>query len=118
MGMLCGMSDPNIVKTLRSKRDAIEGAIALYEKKVETSKRDLSHVNATLAMFEAPEGRSQFPVYMDTLRLFRRGEIVTICKAALAQKGRWIRGNWRWSSSKTRASMPRTPCCAAPLPFT
>lgn len=30
-----------------------------------------------------PEGRTQFPVYMDTLRLFKRGEIVTICKTAL-----------------------------------
>ncbi|ODA67520.1 hypothetical protein A7A08_01554 [Methyloligella halotolerans] len=48
---------------------------------------DLAHVNATLRMFEAPEGRSQYPVYMDTLRLFKRGEIVRICKAALADEG-------------------------------
>lgn len=77
------MADPQIVNTLRTKRDDIERVIAEYEKKIEAAKRDLAHVNATLAMFEAPEGRTQFPVYMDTLRLFKRGEIVAICKTAL-----------------------------------
>jgi hypothetical protein len=81
------MSDPQIVGTLQRKRDDIERVIAAYEAKIEAAKRDLSHVNATLAMFEAPEGRTQFPVYMDTLRLFKRGEVVTICKAALATEG-------------------------------
>jgi hypothetical protein len=77
------MADPHIVSTLTSKRDAIEGVIAAYERKIEAAKRDLSHVNATLAMFDGPEGRTQFPTYMDTLRLFKRGEIVIICKQAL-----------------------------------
>lgn len=81
------MADLHIISTLQNKRDAIENAIAAYEKKIEAAKCDLSHVNATLAMFAAPEGRTQFPVYMDTLRLFKRGEIVTICKAALASEG-------------------------------
>jgi hypothetical protein len=81
------MADPHIVSTLQRKRDDIENAIAAYQKKIEAAKRDLSHVNATLAMFVGPEGRTQFPVYMDTLRLFRRGEIVTLCKAALAKEG-------------------------------
>lgn len=79
--------DPNIIRTLERKRDQIEQTIALYEKKIEAAKVDLAHVNATLRMFEAPEGRSQYPVYMDTLRLFKRGEIVRICKAALAEEG-------------------------------
>lgn len=30
---------------------------------------------------------TEFPVYVDTLRLFRRGEIVTICKQALTAEG-------------------------------
>jgi hypothetical protein len=81
------MPDLHIITTLTTKRDAIERVIAAYEAKIESAKRDLSHVNATLAMFAAPEGRTQFPVYMDTLRLFKRGEIVTLCKAALAQEG-------------------------------
>jgi hypothetical protein len=81
------VSDPQIIVTLTRKRDQIETAIATYEKTIEAARRDLAHVNATLAMFEAPEGRTQFPVYMDTLRLFKRGEIVTLCKAALAKDG-------------------------------
>lgn len=81
------MADPHIVSTLTAKRDAIERTIAAYQNKIEAAKRDLSNVSATLMMFEAPEGRTQFPPYMDTTRLFRRGEIVTICKAALASEG-------------------------------
>jgi hypothetical protein len=77
------VADPQIVGTLRRKRDDIERVIAEYEKKIAAARCDLSHVNAMLAMFEAPEGRTQFPVYMDTLRLFKRGEIVAICKEAL-----------------------------------
>ena len=51
------------------------------------NKRDFAHVNATICMFEASAGRTQFPVYVDTLRLFRRGEIVALCKATLADEG-------------------------------
>ncbi|MFD0988220.1 hypothetical protein [Methyloligella solikamskensis] len=80
-------SDPNIVRTLERKRHQIEQTIAMYEKKIQTARIDLAHVNATLRMFEAPDGRTEFPVYMDTLRLFKRGEIVRICKAALADEG-------------------------------
>ena len=81
------MTDPQIIVTLTRKRNQIEATIAAYEKKIEAAKRDLAHVNATIAMFEAPEGRTQFPVYMDTLRLFKRGEIVSLCKAALIKEG-------------------------------
>lgn len=81
------MADPQIVNTLRRKRDAIEQAIANYEKKIEAAKLDLAHVNATLRLFESPDERTEFPVYVDTLRLFRRGEIVSICKKALAEEG-------------------------------
>jgi hypothetical protein len=81
------MADPQIVTTLRNKRQQIEQVIALYEKKLAQARADLAHVNATLCMFESPDERTEFPVYMDTLRLFKRGEIVTICKKALAEEG-------------------------------
>lgn len=81
------MAESQTLVVLRNKRDEIERAIAAYEKKIEAAKLDLAHVNATLRMFEAPEGRTEFPVYVDTLRLFKRGEIVTICKKALAEEG-------------------------------
>lgn len=78
------MAESQTLVVLRNKRDEIERAIANYEKQVAKAKRDLAHVNATIRMFESPEERTQFPVYVDTLRLFKRGEIVSICKRALA----------------------------------
>lgn len=81
------MAEPQIVTTLRNKREQIEQAITLYEKKLAQARADLAHVNATLRMFESPDARTEFPVYVDTLRLFKRGEIVTICKKALAEEG-------------------------------
>jgi hypothetical protein len=81
------MAESQTLVILRNKRDEIERAIANYEKQIEKARRDLAHVNATLRMFEAPADRTQFPVYVDTLRLFRRGEIVTLCKAALVEEG-------------------------------
>jgi len=80
-------NDPQILITLRRKRDEVERAIAAYEKQIEAARRDLAHINAILRMFESPEKRTEFPVYVDTLRLFRRGELVTICKKALAKEG-------------------------------
>jgi hypothetical protein len=81
------VSEPQLVVTLKRKRQEIESTIAAYQKKIDAARRDLAHVNATLRMFENPQERTQFPVYMDTLRLFQRGEIVTICKVALAKEG-------------------------------
>ncbi|GFO83483.1 MAG: hypothetical protein A49_31100 [Methyloceanibacter sp.] len=81
------MAESQTLVILRDKRDKIERAIAAYEKEIQQARRDLAHVNATIRMFEAPEGRTQFPVYVDTLRLFKRGELAELCKAALADEG-------------------------------
>jgi hypothetical protein len=81
------MADPQIVTTLTRKRDEIEATIKAYEKKIAAARRDLASVNATLRLFKLDGEASEFPVYVDTLRLFRRGEIVTLCKAALAKEG-------------------------------
>jgi hypothetical protein len=68
------MADPHIIGTSQHKRHDIARAIAAYQRKIEAAGRDPAHINATMAMFEAQEGCFQFPVYMDTMRLFRRGE--------------------------------------------
>jgi hypothetical protein len=81
------MADPHIVTTLTRKRDEIEATIKAYEKKIAEAKRDLSSVNATLRLFKLDGEASEFPVYVDTLRLFRRGEVVALCKDALAKEG-------------------------------
>jgi hypothetical protein len=81
------MAEPQILSTLRRKRDDIEAAIVAYEKKVEEAKRDLSAVAATIRLFELNGEPQQFPAYADIGRLWKRGEIVTVCREALAKEG-------------------------------
>jgi hypothetical protein len=81
------MADPHVLSTLRRKRDDIEAAIAAYEKKIEEAKRDLSAIAATIRLFELNGEPQQFPAYADIGRLWKRGEIVTVCREALAKEG-------------------------------
>jgi hypothetical protein len=79
------MAEPQIVNTLRSKRDELERIIGSYEKATEAARRDLAHVNATLQLFERDGVPGVYPSRMSLIRVFRRGEIFAICRAALAQ---------------------------------
>jgi hypothetical protein len=81
------MADPQVLSTLRRKRDDIEAAIAAYTKKVEEAKRDLSAVAATIRLFELNGEPQQFPAYVEIGRLWKRGEIVAVCREALAKEG-------------------------------
>ncbi|WP_186417591.1 hypothetical protein [Bosea sp. CS1GBMeth4] len=78
------MSDPQVLNTLRRKRDAINEAIKLYEDKLAQARRDLANVSATIRLFEVGDEPLQFPVYMDIGRLFRPREIGKLCHTALA----------------------------------
>ncbi len=79
------MADPQIVNTLRTKKAEIERAIAHLEQQIKAARVDLMHVNATLRLFEIdPDRRLQFPAHVDLNRLFGRGEMVNLCKEALA----------------------------------
>jgi len=62
------------VATLRSKREEIAKAVAEYERRLAKARADLEHVNGAIALFEATG---------DINRLFRKGEAMMICKAAL-----------------------------------
>ena len=81
------MAEIRTVTTLLAKRDEIERSIANYEARLEQARADLSHVNAVISIFEAAGDRDTTTAYTDIHRLFQRGELVTICKAALAQHG-------------------------------
>jgi hypothetical protein len=76
------MAESLTVVALRNKRDQIERSIAAYSKKIEDARRDLAHVNATIRLFES--GSTGEGSFVDTMRLFKRGEIVALCKVALA----------------------------------
>ena len=81
------MTEVRTVTTLISKRDEIERSIANYEARLEQARADLSHVNAVISIFEAAGDRDTTTAYTDIHRLFQRGELTTICKAALAEHG-------------------------------
>lgn len=83
------MAEPQVITTLREKRNHIEQSLKAYEAKAEQCRRDLAHVNATLALFAADRDSDPAEVrsYMDTSRLFRRGDLSGLCKAALASHG-------------------------------
>jgi len=81
------MADPQILTTLRRKQADIEEAIAAYEAKIEEARRDLSAVNATIRIFEINATPRGVKVYTDLHRLFKWGEMASVCLAALASEG-------------------------------
>ncbi|MFG1189240.1 hypothetical protein [Xanthobacter flavus] len=81
------MADPQVLSTLRRKRSEVEGFIAKLEKQIDTAKRDLSAINATIRIFEVNGEPREFPAYVEIHRLFKRGEMTAICRAALAEEG-------------------------------
>lgn len=81
------MANPQVLSTLRRKRNEIERVIVTYEKRLTEARRDLAHVNATVQLFEAGTAPGDVKPYQDVHRLFKRGEIVILCKEALAKHG-------------------------------
>ena len=79
-----GMAEIRTVTTLRRKRIEIIGSIAQYEKRLAQARADLSHVNACIALFEVSGEPGAVPPHVDTHRMSARGELMTLCKQALA----------------------------------
>lgn len=69
------MTDPQVINTLRAKAENLAGYIAKLEADLEQARADLSHVNATIHLFEAPGDGTPFPMHYNLDRLFRRREI-------------------------------------------
>ncbi len=79
-------TQPQIISTLKAKRHDIETSIKLYDGKLAQAKRDLAHVNATLAIFTTSDP-GDIRAYTDTSRLFRRGELWMLCLKFLGEHG-------------------------------
>jgi len=84
------MAEIRTVTTSKGKRDEITRAIVNYENKIAQAKVDLAHINAAIRIFEIgedgpAEGGNNIAPYVDIYRMFKRGEMVAICKAALAK---------------------------------
>jgi hypothetical protein len=78
------MTEIRTVTILRFKRDQIVHSIRLYERQLEQARADLAHVTAAIRIFEASGNAKDMPRYVDTHRLFKRGEAMMLCKEALA----------------------------------
>ncbi len=79
------MAEIRTVTTLRSKRDEIAASIRLYERQLAQARADLAHVTAAIRIFEASGSTGDMARYVDTHRLFKRGEPVALCKQALVR---------------------------------
>lgn len=78
------MADPQVITTLTTKAEALQSLIGKLEADLEQARADLSHVVATIRLFEAPHDGEAFPSHMNLDRLFRRQEIGKLCHQALA----------------------------------
>jgi hypothetical protein len=78
------MAEIRTVTTLTAKRSEMEAAIANYEIRLAQARADLSHVNACIAIFQASGEPNGMAPYVDTHRMFKRGEPIALCKEALA----------------------------------
>ena len=78
------MSDtPQVINTLLTKATRLNGIIGKLERDLAQARADLSHINATIRLFEAPEAGAQFPMHQNLDRLFKRREIGILCTEAL-----------------------------------
>jgi hypothetical protein len=79
------MPEIRTVTTLKRKRAEIAASIKLYEKHLAQARSDLSYVAAAIRIFEASGRPSDIARYVDTYRLFKRGESWAIYQAALSE---------------------------------
>jgi len=78
------MSDvPQVIHTLRTKATRLESHIGKLTRDLEQARSDLSHVNATIRLFEVPQEGEAFPALMNLDRLFKRREVGDLCHEAL-----------------------------------
>lgn len=77
------MSEPQVINTLTTKAEALQGFIGKLEADLEQARADLAHVVATIRLFEAPQDGEAFPSHMNLDRMFRRREIGNLCHEAL-----------------------------------
>lgn len=87
------MPEIRTVTTLKHKRDEIAASIRLYEKKLEQARADLAQVTAAIRILSATARPQDIPRCVDSYRLFKRGELWTICAAALAEEPQTTKEN-------------------------
>ncbi len=79
------MAESATVMALRNKRDELVRVISSYEKSATAARRDLVHVNATLELLERDGASDAYSSRLSIARMFKRGELFSLCQAALAE---------------------------------
>ncbi|MGC1779062.1 MAG: hypothetical protein WBB34_14040 [Xanthobacteraceae bacterium] len=77
------MIESRTAETLRNKRNDIARSIDEYEKRLAQARADLAHIDAAIAIFAISGDAIAITPYVDIHRLFKRGEMVAICREAL-----------------------------------
>ncbi|MAB15224.1 MAG: hypothetical protein CMI59_15150 [Parvibaculum sp.] len=97
------MAEIRTVTTLKSKRHQIEAAISGYEMALNQARADLAHINAAIAIFEAPGEPGEIALTWTFTACSSAGKSSTSAKQLWRRKARWIRENWRSLSWLRRA---------------
>jgi cell division septum initiation protein DivIVA len=79
------MTESRTVETLQKKGREIRRTIEDYEQKIAQAQADLAHLNAAIAIFQSGADREFTRPYLDIHGIFKRGEMIAICKSALAK---------------------------------
>ncbi|WIJ24819.1 hypothetical protein [Devosia sp. RR2S18] len=77
------MPELQVINTLNTKADDLRSHIVRLERELEQTKAALSHVLATMHMFQPPRAGEEFPTHYNMAQLFKRREIVSYCTEAL-----------------------------------
>ena len=77
-------ADPHVVSALQDKLHDLRSAVSTYEELLERTRRELAVVTATLSLFERGDDRPSDHRPAHVRNLFKRGEPLRICKAALS----------------------------------
>ena len=79
------MADPHVLSALQDKAHELRSAIVSYEEHLERTRRELAVITATIAIFERGGVASTDGRPAHVRNLFKRGEPLVLCKAALAE---------------------------------
>ena len=78
------MADPHVVSALADKAHDLRQAVVTYEGLLEHTRHELAVVSATLSLFQRGDDRPSDRRPAHVRNLFKRGEPLRICKAALS----------------------------------
>lgn len=81
------MGKSRTVESLQVKRDEIAWAVKAYEAKLDQARKDLAHVTAAIAIFEATGDRKAMLAYANFNGIWKPRELLALCLGFLETEG-------------------------------